>query len=68
MKTNKLRWSAALGLALVAQQVRHHGATIRIDDSPLGGARFTVAFPSPDAVAPAAPPEPEQRRRWSRRP
>ncbi|MDX8151339.1 HAMP domain-containing sensor histidine kinase [Patulibacter brassicae] len=64
------RPGSGLGLALVAQQVRHHGATIRIDDSPLGGARFTVEFPPPDAVghaaAPPSPPEP--RRRWSRRP
>jgi two-component system sensor histidine kinase PrrB len=35
---------SGLGLALVEQQVRHHGASIEVDDSPLGGARFTVAF------------------------
>jgi two-component system, OmpR family, sensor histidine kinase PrrB len=35
---------SGLGLALVEQQVRHHGARIEVGDSPLGGARFTVAF------------------------
>jgi two-component system, OmpR family, sensor histidine kinase PrrB len=35
-----------LGLALVAQQAHHHGASIDVDSSPdLGGARFTVRFP-----------------------
>jgi two-component system, OmpR family, sensor histidine kinase PrrB len=37
---------SGLGLALVAQQARHHGADITIDSSPaLGGARFAVRFP-----------------------
>jgi two-component system sensor histidine kinase PrrB len=35
---------SGLGLALVAQQVRDHGATIAVDRSPLGGARFSVRF------------------------
>ena len=35
---------SGLGLALVAQQVRDHGATIEVGDSPLGGARFSVRF------------------------
>ena len=36
---------SGLGLALVAQQARHHGADIVVDSSPeLGGARFTVRF------------------------
>jgi signal transduction histidine kinase len=35
---------SGLGLALVAQQVRHHGATIAVSRSPLGGARFSVRF------------------------
>jgi two-component system, OmpR family, sensor histidine kinase PrrB len=35
---------SGLGLALVAQQVRHHGATIDVSPSPLGGARFRVRF------------------------
>ncbi len=38
------RPGSGLGLALVAQQVGHHGARIAVDDSPLGGARFTVSF------------------------
>jgi signal transduction histidine kinase len=35
---------SGLGLALVEQQVRHHGARIEVGDSPLGGARFSVQF------------------------
>jgi two-component system sensor histidine kinase PrrB len=35
---------SGLGLALVAQQVRDHGATIEVGESPLGGARFSVRF------------------------
>ncbi len=37
---------SGLGLALVAQQVREHGATIEVGASPLGGARFSVRFVS----------------------
>jgi two-component system sensor histidine kinase PrrB len=36
---------SGLGLALVAQQVRDHGAAIDVGRSPLGGARFSVRFP-----------------------
>ncbi len=37
---------SGLGLALVAQQVRHHGADLHLDESvALGGARFRVHFP-----------------------
>ena len=35
---------SGLGLALVQQQVRHHGARIDVGESPLGGARFSVRF------------------------
>ncbi|MFP5362955.1 MAG: sensor histidine kinase [Thermoleophilia bacterium] len=35
---------SGLGLALVSQQVRAHGATVTVGDSPLGGARFGVRF------------------------
>jgi two-component system, OmpR family, sensor histidine kinase PrrB len=38
------RPGSGLGLALVAQQARAHGGTVIVDDSPLGGARFTVAL------------------------
>jgi signal transduction histidine kinase len=39
---------SGLGLALVAQQARHHRADIGVDRSPaLGGARFAVRFPRP---------------------
>lgn len=33
---------SGLGLSLVMAIVEHHGGTITVDDSPLGGARFTV--------------------------
>lgn len=35
---------SGLGLALVSQQARAHGASIEIGESPLGGARFAVRF------------------------
>ena len=35
---------SGLGLALVSQQVRAHGAQIEVSDAPLGGARFVVRF------------------------
>jgi signal transduction histidine kinase len=40
------RSGSGLGLALVAQQARHHGATLTIGDAPLGGARVTVRLPT----------------------
>jgi len=38
------RPGSGLGLALVAQQARHHGAAVEVGESDLGGARFTVRF------------------------
>jgi signal transduction histidine kinase len=39
------RPGSGLGLALVAQQAQHHGATVAVDDSgELGGARVVVRF------------------------
>jgi two-component system sensor histidine kinase PrrB len=38
------RPGSGLGLALVAQQARHHGAVVALDESPLGGTRVTVRF------------------------
>jgi two-component system sensor histidine kinase PrrB len=35
---------SGLGLALVAQQARQHGAEVEVGRSPLGGARFSVRF------------------------
>jgi signal transduction histidine kinase len=35
---------SGLGLALVSQQVRAHGAAVQVGDSPQGGARFAVRF------------------------
>jgi two-component system sensor histidine kinase PrrB len=43
------RPGSGLGLALVAQQARHHGARVEVGDSDLGGARFTVRFAQPPA-------------------
>ena len=40
------RPGSGLGLALVAQQARHHGADVSVAESPQGGARFVVTFPS----------------------
>jgi len=37
---------SGLGLALVAQQARRHGAGVAVEDSPLGGSRFVVTFPA----------------------
>jgi len=36
---------AGLGLAIARQVARAHGGDVRCDDSPRGGARFTVTFP-----------------------
>lgn len=41
------RPGTGLGLALVAQQARHHDATVHVGEAPLGGARFEVRFASP---------------------
>jgi signal transduction histidine kinase len=38
------RPGTGLGLALVAQQAREHDATVRVEKSPVGGARVVVAF------------------------
>jgi signal transduction histidine kinase len=37
---------SGLGLAIVRSVVVAHGGTVTIDDSPMGGARFTVALPT----------------------
>lgn len=37
---------SGLGLAIVAEVVRAHGGSLRIEDAPLGGARFVVRLPA----------------------
>ncbi|WP_208006869.1 sensor histidine kinase [Aeromicrobium phragmitis] len=37
---------SGLGLAIVAEVVRAHGGDVRVDDSTLGGARFTLRLPA----------------------
>jgi signal transduction histidine kinase len=37
---------SGLGLAIVREVVAGHGGSVTIDDSPLGGARFTVLLPA----------------------
>lgn len=39
------RPGSGLGLAIVAEAVEGHGGTVRVDDAPGGGARFTVCLP-----------------------
>ena len=40
---------AGLGLAIAREVARAHGGDVRCDDSPRGGARFTVTLPVPAA-------------------
>jgi signal transduction histidine kinase len=54
--------SFGLGLAIVAAVTESHGGTVAADESPHGGARFTVRLP---AVAERAEREPDQPRLWS---
>lgn len=37
---------SGLGLAIVAEVVRAHGGRLLVEESPLGGARFTARFPA----------------------
>jgi signal transduction histidine kinase len=49
--------SAGLGLAIVAQIAKMHGATIHVADNPDGGAMFVLEFPA--VVVPVREPLPE---------
>lgn len=44
---------AGLGLALVRRVAEQHGGSVRVDRSPLGGARLEVGFPREAAIRPA---------------
>ena len=43
--TTKAAEGTGLGLSISDEMVRHHGGTIRVEGSPLGGARFVVRLP-----------------------
>ncbi len=55
------RPGSGLGLALVAQQARHHEADVAVGDAALGGARFTVRFSTPPGRTPRRPGAPAPR-------
>ncbi len=44
---NRQTGGYGLGLAIVQRIMRWHGGTISIDQSPLGGARLTLSWPTP---------------------
>ncbi len=46
---------AGLGLAIVAEIMKAHRGSIRVDDRPNGGAIFTLAFPMTDEETPRTP-------------
>lgn len=52
-----------LGLAIVKKVVVEHGGTIEIDQSPMGGARFTIRLPGPRSTEIAAIKEARERAR-----
>ncbi len=45
-----------LGLAIVKKIMEDHGGDLSLDDSPAGGARIRLIFPTPEAAAKTAPP------------
>jgi signal transduction histidine kinase len=51
--TARRHGGTGLGLAIVAELVELHGGTVRVEDSPLGGAAFVVELPlrAPEGVA-----------------
>jgi signal transduction histidine kinase len=49
--------SFGLGLAIVAAVAEAHGGTVDVDESPHGGARFTVRLPAGEADVEAPPPQ-----------
>ena len=53
------RPGSGLGLSLVAEMMRAHGGSVHADDSPLGGAVFTLSFPITEPE-PDREPEPDE--------
>src|SRR5213076_2627693 len=46
---------SGLGLAIVRSVAERHGATLTLADSPAGGLRATLRFPSASLAAPSSP-------------
>jgi hypothetical protein len=53
--TKPRRQGTGLGLSLSAEYVQRHGGEIRVDPSPLGGARFNVVLPRQTGLTVTAP-------------
>ncbi|MEM7273680.1 MAG: HAMP domain-containing sensor histidine kinase [Actinomycetota bacterium] len=43
---DRAKGGSGLGLAIVATIAKDHGGSVRCEDGPLGGARFTLTFPT----------------------
>ncbi|WP_262054958.1 ATP-binding protein, partial [Burkholderia thailandensis] len=48
---DRLTGGFGLGLTIVRRVALAHGGDVRLDDAPLGGARFVITLPAHDAPA-----------------